>query len=217
MYTDVAPQLWTTNSAGWDGKGADLQCVVCRYCTDDRLLPSDTPASAVVVLLVTRETVAQNDASAYQVLAEPELVGHPAVSGPHTRFANFKVPGENLLAPPEAGAALIESSFGMSAALVGAMGVGIMQTVFEKALHFSKTDTRGGSVPIVQRQSVADLLIDIKMKLDASRLLTYRALDYVQNENVDAKIALEACLQAKIYGSDNAVDCATTAMKIIGV
>lgn len=190
---------------------------MCRYCTDDKLLPSDTPASAVVVLLVTRETVAQNDASAYEVLAEPELIGHPAVSGPHTRFTKFKVPGDNLLAAPEAGAALIESSFGMSAALVGAMGVGIMQTVFEKALHFSKTDTRGGSVPIVQRQSVADLLVDIKIKLDASRLLTYRALDYVQNENVDAKTALEACLQAKIYGSDNAVECATTAMKIIGV
>lgn len=190
---------------------------MCRYCTDDRLLLSDTLASAVVVLLVTRETIAQNNALAYQVLAEPELVGHPAVSGPHTRFTNFKVPGDNLLAAPEAGAALIESSFGMSAALVGAMGVGIMQTLFEKVLHFSKTDTRGGSVPIVQRQSVADLLIDIKMKLEASRLLTYRALDYVQNESIDAKIALEACLQAKIYGSDNAVDCATTAMKIVGM
>jgi alkylation response protein AidB-like acyl-CoA dehydrogenase len=190
---------------------------VCRYCTDDRLLPSDNPALAVVVLLVTRETIAQNDISAYKVLAEPELVGHPAVSGPHTRFTTFKVPGENLLAPPEAGAALIENSFGMSAALVGAMGVGIMQTVFEKALQFSKTDTRGGSVPIVQRQSVADLLIDIKIKLDSSRLLTYRALDYVQNEDVDAKTALEACLQAKIFGSDSAIDCATTAMKIIGM
>ncbi|EED23575.1 acyl-CoA dehydrogenase, putative [Talaromyces stipitatus ATCC 10500] len=210
-------KLWTTNSAGWDGKGADLQCVVCRYCTNDELLPTDTPASAVVVLLVTRETIAQNDDSAYQVLAEPELAGHPAVSGPHTRFTNFKVPGENLLAAPGVGATLIENSFGMSAALVGAMSAGIMQTVFEKALKFSKTDTRGGTVPIVQRQSVADLLIDLKIKLDASRLLTYRALDYVQNESVDAKTALEACLQAKIYGSDNAVDCTTAAMKIIGI
>lgn len=43
--------------------------------------------------------------------------------GPHTRFTEFKVPSENLLAPPEAGAALIKSSFGMSAALVSAMGV----------------------------------------------------------------------------------------------
>lgn len=192
--------------------------MVCRYCEGG---PEESPShdlqSSVVILIVTRETVAQNDPSSYTVLDEPELVGHPAVSGPHTRFANFMVPKENLLAPPDSAVDLVQQSFGVSAAMVGAMSVGIMRAAFEKALQFARSDSRGGSVPIIQRQSVADLLIKTKIKLDASRLLTWKALDSVQNGPGDEAVALEACLQAKIFSSENAVKCVSSAMKVVGM
>ncbi|OGM40787.1 hypothetical protein ABOM_011146 [Aspergillus bombycis] len=211
-------KLWTTNSAGWDRKGADLQCVVCRYCEGG---PESSPArdlrSSVVILIVTRENVALNGPSSYIVLDEPELVGHPAVSGPHTRFTNFKVPMENLLASPDSAVDIVKQSFGVSAAMVGGMAVGIMRAAFEKALRFAKTNNRGGLVPIIQRQSVADLLIKTKIKLDASRLLTWKALDSVQNGPGDEAAVLEACLQAKIFSSENAVKCVVSAMKVVGI
>ena len=151
------------------------------------------------------------------MLDEPELVGHSAVSGPHTRFSNFKVPVENLLASPDSAVDLVKQSFGISAAMVGGMAVGIMRAAFDKALQFAKSDNRGGLVPIIQRQSVADLLVKTKIKLDASRLLTWKALDSVQNGPGDEAAGLEACLQAKIFSSENAVKCVVRAMKIVGM
>jgi alkylation response protein AidB-like acyl-CoA dehydrogenase len=52
--------------------------------------------------------------------------------------------------------------------LVGAMGVGLQRAAFNVALALSR-DTRGGTVPIGQRQSVADLLINIKIRTETSR------------------------------------------------
>ncbi|KAJ5116951.1 acyl-CoA dehydrogenase [Penicillium angulare] len=206
-------KLWTTNSAGWDGKGADLQCVVCRAVSPSGETGNELH-EAVVILLVTRDTIRENNPSAYSLIEEPELVGHKAVSGPHTRFCEFVVPSKNLLAAPAEGAGLVEKAFGMSAGFVGAMSVGIMRAAFENALQFSKQDSRGGISPIIERQSVADQLIAIKIQLDAARLLTWNAMDALQNGRENA---LEACLQAKIFGSDNAVESVVSAMKVIGI
>ena len=204
-------QLWTTNSGGWDGKGADLQCVVCRQeqtangMNGDHHGTNDHPAQSTIILLVTRGTVADNDPKAYEILDEPELMGHPATTGPHSRFTEFRVPDANVLVIGEAAASLVEQSFTASAAFVGAFSVSIMRASFDAALKFAKTDSRGGTVPILQRQSVADLLIDIKMRTDACRLLTWKAIHCLENGPGDFKARQELCLEAKIFPSDNAV------------
>lgn len=151
------------------------------------------------------------------MLSEPELGGHIASSGPHSRFTNLRVPAENVLAPPGKGALVIEQTFGMSAAIVGAMSVSIMKAVFEAALDFAKSDTRGGATPILERQSVADVLIDIKMKIEASRLLTWKAMHCLENGPGDMSARLELALEAKIYCSDNATKCCVDAMKVVGM
>lgn len=127
------------------------------------------------------------------------------------------MPEENLLAAPGTGTAIVEQAFGTSAALVGALSVGIMRAAFEASLRFAKTDTRGGAVPLLQRQSVADLLIDIKMRADASRLLTWKALHGLQHGPGDFKARLELCLQAKVFCSDRAVQCVEDAMRVVGM
>ena len=170
-----------------------------------------------MILMVTREIIEKNDPGAYQILSDPELGGHEAASGPHSRFTNLRVPGENLLAAPGKGAQLIEQTFGASAAIVGAMSVSIMRAAFEAALEFAKTETRGGSVPIIERQSVADLLIGIKMRTETSRLLTWKALHCLENGPGDVGARLELCLEAKIFCSDSAVQCCVDAMKLVGM
>lgn len=123
----------------------------------------------------------------------------------------------NLLAPPGKGVEVVEQTFGSSAAIVGAMSVGIMRAAFEAALSFAKSDTRGGTVPIIQHQSVADLLIDIKMKIETSRLLTWKALHAIENGPGGWKARLEMALHAKIFCSENAVACVVDAMKAVGI
>lgn len=217
-------QLWTTNSGGWDGRGADLQCVVCRktgmangvtHVNGDGA--THDPAQSIIVLLVTRETVARNSSEAYTMLDEPELLGHPATSGPHSRFTDFRVPDDQVLAEGIAAAALIEQSFTASAALVGAFSVSIMRAAFEAALEFAKGDTRGGSVPIIQRQSVADLLMDMKMRIDACRLLTWKALHALENGPGDFHARQELCLEVKILASETCVRSVMNAMSAVGM
>lgn len=151
------------------------------------------------------------------MISEPELMGHIAASGPLSRYTNFKVPVANVLAPRGKGAALVEKAFSVSAALVGAMAVGTMRTAFEAALKFAREDSRGGTVPILERQSPADLLINVKIKIDTSRILVWKALSGMEKEAGDEQSRYEACLQAKVYCSDQAVTAVWEAMQLVGV
>ncbi|KAM0514997.1 hypothetical protein ACHAPE_006319 [Trichoderma viride] len=216
-YVVNGEKLWTTNSAGWDGKGAALSCLCCRYSEDGGPQdPQDDPSSNIIVLLVTRDTVAQNDPGAYQKIEEPNLMGHVAASGPLTKYTNFKVPVTDVLAPGN-GASVIERAFSMSAALAGAMSVGIMRAAFEAALKFAREDSRRGTVPVIERQSAADLLINAKLKIDTSRILVWKALDGVEKGTGDDRSRYEACLQAKIYCSDQAVAAVWDTMQLVGM
>jgi len=205
--------MWATNCPGWDDRGADLQCLVCRYSQDGKDQdPEADPADAIMILLVTRDVVESNEKSAYQVLKHIEIPGHSSTAGPHTRFTEFRVPGHNLLAAPGKGAQIVAHSFTSSAALVGAMSVGVMSAAFEAALEFAKSDARGGAQSLLSRQSVSDLLMDIKMRTDAARFLTWKACNAHDNGK-----GPELCLEAKIYCSDLAVKSVVDAMSAVGM
>lgn len=194
-------KMWATNCAGWDDRGAELQCVTCRFAEDSR----------IAIVLVSRADIAANDDSSYQVISHPSTVGHQAVSGPHVRFQGLRVPIGNML--EGRGEEIAEMAFTMSAVIVGAMSVGVMRRCFELALAFCKTETRGGKVPILEKQSVVDLLISIKMRLNASRALTWRASCALGQTPDGPELAYEA----KVFCSDNAVQAVVEAMNAVGV
>ncbi|KAF2739453.1 hypothetical protein EJ04DRAFT_519531 [Polyplosphaeria fusca] len=211
-------KLWTTNSSGWDNRGADIQCVVCRQGRPNEPQdPNVDPASNILILIVTREDISHNDASAYQVLSDPELPGFTSANGPHSKFTNLRIPSSNLLCAPGKGAQIVEQTFGSSAALVGAMCVGIMRSAFDAALAFCKTDTRGGTVPIIQHQSVADKLIDIKMRVEAARALTWKALSGIEKGPGGWENRIETALEAKVWCSEQVTKCVVDAMSVVGM
>ncbi|KAH7080638.1 acyl-CoA dehydrogenase/oxidase [Paraphoma chrysanthemicola] len=213
-------KLWTTNSGGWDQRGADLQCVVCREGQPNEPQdPDSDPSSRVLVLLVTREDIARNDFSAFQVLSDSELGGHKSVNGPHSRFTNLRVPYANTLAPPGQGAQLVERTFGMSAAIVGAMSVGLMRHAFDAALEFCKTDTRGGTTTIIRHSSVSNRLIDTKMRIEAARALTWKAMSVLESKdgNISWEQRLEIALEAKIWCSEQVVGVVEACMGVVGM
>lgn len=161
--------------------------------------------------------IAANAPGAYTVLAEPELAGFPSASGPHTRFTDLRVPQANLLCAPGEGAQVVEKTFGTSAALVGAMGVGIARAAFEAALAFARGEDRGGMVKLLERQSVADLLIDVKMRTEAARMLTWKALKGMEQGAGNWETRLELALEAKIFSSESAVRSVVDCMKAVGM
>lgn len=112
--------MWASNCGGWDDRGADIECLVCRYSQDGSPQdPSADPADSILILLVTRDIIARNDPAAYEVLKHIETPGHSSTTGPHVRYTEFRVPEHNLLAAPGRGAPIIIQCFTATASLVG--------------------------------------------------------------------------------------------------
>lgn len=209
-------KIWATNSAGWDFRGADLACVVCRDVTTTTK-PDANPEDSIMIILVTRTDLERSGEGSFQVLRHVSTAGHTSTSGPHIKYTNVRVPAKNVLCSPGEGAAIASGSFDCSAVLVGAMSVGLMRAAFDAALSFAKEDCRGGSVPLLERQSVADILSGIKMQTEACRALTWKAAHALENGPGDYNARRELALAAKVYCSDAAVKAVVDAISAVGV
>lgn len=187
-----------------------MQCVACRIIGS---APAEDVRGQTAIIIVTREDIAANNAEAYSVVSHPETLGHTAVSGPHVRYSKLRVPRSNLLAPPGRGADVVDMTFTASAVLVGAMGVGIMRQTFDRALGWAKNNTRGSKETMVHKQSVADLLIQIKTRCEASRALVWKAAHCFGR----TKFGAELCYESKILGSESAVASVQDAINLVGV
>ena len=141
-------------------------------------------------------------------------VGHRTHFLPQFRFDDVFAPHANLLGEQGGGFALTAASFTGAAALVGIFGVALMRAAFDFALHFARTERRGGLHPIIEHQAVGFALADAKTSIEATRSLTWRACHAVDNKS---SAASELAIQAKIYGSEMAVRVITDLMRVVGV
>jgi butyryl-CoA dehydrogenase len=123
-------------------------------------------------------------------------------------------PFENLLGDEGAGLRLSGASFAGAAALIGMLGVALMRTAFDHALHFARTERRAGVVPIIEHQAVGYALADAKMAIETTRALSWRACCAV---DVGHPAAQELANHSKIFGSETAVRVITDLMRVVGV
>lgn len=198
---------WASSSGGWDFKGPAVLCLLCRFSAQG---PPEKALGFVVI--TTKEFQAKANVGAFQVVNDIETLGFRAASGPRTKFTNFRVPVKNILAQPGAGALVNIAAFTESAALVGAGAAGLMRSCFAHTLNFVKTEKRGGSMPTINYQAVGDLLTSMKMREETTRYLTWKACHYL-----DTTGEAELAYQAKVYGSENAIQCVLEGMQAVGV
>ena len=193
---------WVSSATGWDRKGADVLCVVCRTDADA------PPDKAISVIAVERP--------AHGIVFERAIdsVGHRAHLTPQFGFEDVAAPRHNLLGQEGGGLALSAASFTGTAALVGILGVALMRAAFEFALHFARTERRGGIFPIIEHQAVGYALVDAKMAIESARYLSWRACHAVDAQSPAAD---ELAIQAKIYGSETAVRVITDLMRVVGI
>ena len=130
------------------------------------------------------------------------------------RFENVSTPRNNLLGEEGKGLALTAASFTGTAALVGILGVALMRSAFDFALHFARTERRGGIHPIIEHQAVGYALADAKIAIEAARYLSWRACHAVDTQSPAAD---ELAVQAKIYGSETAVRIIIDLMRVVGI
>ena len=94
---------------------------------------------------------------------------------------------------------------------IAALGLGIAQGAYEAALKYSK-ERHQFNKPISAFQGIAFKLADMATKIEAARLLTFRAADMKnRGMNVNKESAM-----AKLYTSEVAVDVANEAVQIFG-
>jgi len=123
-----------------------------------------------------------------------------------------RVPVDNMLGSDESTAFYgAMKTLEASRPLVAAGAVGIARAAYEYALDYSRKRKAFGG-PIAKKQSIAFMLADMKTKVDAARLLTWRAasmLDHGMPMNKEASIA-------KLFAADIAMEVTTDAVQILG-
>ncbi len=94
---------------------------------------------------------------------------------------------------------------------IAALSVGIAQGAFDAALRYSK-ERHQFNKPISAFQGISFKLADMATRIEASRLLTFRAAEL---KNLGKSVNKESAM-AKLYASEVAVEVANEAVQIFG-
>jgi len=126
-------------------------------------------------------------------------------------FTDCEVPEENLLGPRGAGFKQFLHVLDIGRIGVSAMGIGLAQGALDEALAYAK-ERRAFGQPISKFQAIQSKLADISSRLEAARLLTYKAAVLKdQGKNFTLTAA-----QAKLESGRLAVRAAEEAVQIHG-
>jgi alkylation response protein AidB-like acyl-CoA dehydrogenase len=126
-------------------------------------------------------------------------------------FEDCRVPVANRLGREGRGVAVFESSMEWERGCILANCLGVMQRQLEECVSHARARKQFGR-PIGKFQSVANRLVDMKVRLDTSRPLVYR-IGRLKDEGADA--TTEAAV-AKLYVSDCYVKSSLDAVQIFG-
>ncbi|MCS1349976.1 acyl-CoA dehydrogenase family protein [Mechercharimyces sp. CAU 1602] len=94
---------------------------------------------------------------------------------------------------------------------VAAAAVGVARAAYEYALDYAHTRKQFGR-PIFKNQAIAFMLAEMRMKIDAARLLAWRAADQADRGE---SCAVEGSI-AKAYAAEVAMEVTTNAVQILG-
>lgn len=111
----------------------------------------------------------------------------------------MRVPRGNLLGAEGQGVDLTRNAFLPGGVSIGIFATAAKRQAFDIAYRFALTEKRGGPVPIIEHQAVSDMLADAKGKIEAVRLLAWRALDAVMSMHPSGP---ELAPHARIFGSE---------------
>jgi alkylation response protein AidB-like acyl-CoA dehydrogenase len=121
------------------------------------------------------------------------------------------VPADAVLGGVGAGSTLFTHSMDWERTCLFAFNVGVMERLLEKAVDYARTRQQFGK-PISKFQAVSHKIADMKTRLEAARLLIYRA---AWRLNRSRTVSLDASM-AKLFVSESLLDGALTTAHILG-
>jgi alkylation response protein AidB-like acyl-CoA dehydrogenase len=126
-------------------------------------------------------------------------------------FENCKVPKENIVWEEGKGFNFAMNTLNGGRIGIAAQALGIAEASLEAAVKYSKERKAFGK-EIANLQAIQFKLADMAMKLDAAKLLTFKA---AAMKDAGKKYYAEAAM-AKLYASKIAVECALEAIQVHG-
>ncbi|MCT4642383.1 MAG: acyl-CoA dehydrogenase family protein [Bacteriovoracaceae bacterium] len=140
-----------------------------------------------------------------------DKMGHRSSDTRGIRFENVKVPKDHMLGAPGEGWSIAMKTLDHSRPLVAASAVGGAKRALDESVKYSKERKQFG-VSIAKHQGVSFMLADMAMKVEASRLLTYKAASLLDAGQRNTEIAS----YAKAFAADSCMQIATDAVQIYG-
>jgi L-prolyl-PCP dehydrogenase len=124
---------------------------------------------------------------------------------------NCRVPGEQMLGKPGAGMAIFNSSMRWERSCILASTVGTMSRQLERSISYARERKQFGE-SIGHFQAVSHRIVEMKLRLETSRLLLYR-LAWLLDQGKPA--ALESAL-TKLHLSESFLQSSLDALQIYG-
>ncbi|TWG07833.1 acyl-CoA dehydrogenase family protein [Saccharopolyspora dendranthemae] len=195
-YVVNGTKMWITNA-----RHADPLPVLVK--TD----PAASPAHrGMSVLLVDADT------PGLEVTRDIGKLGYKGTESCEVVLTDVRVPASQLLGGVEGrGMQQALSSLETGRINIAARSVGIAQRAYEEALGYARDRTAFGQA-IGEFQAVQLRIAEIAVRLQSARLMTYWAASRMDDGvRMDAESGM-----AKIFASEQALACATDAMRIHG-
>lgn len=126
-------------------------------------------------------------------------------------FVNVELPAESLLGSVGGGLAVFNSSMEWERSFILASALGSMHHQLDRCIEHARTRRQFGQ-PIGQFQSVANRIVDMKVRLETSRLLIYQVAWLKVNGR---SIGLESAM-AKLHVSEAYLQSSLDAVQIHG-
>jgi alkylation response protein AidB-like acyl-CoA dehydrogenase len=138
-------------------------------------------------------------------------MGQRAIVNAELFLEGAELPGDRRLGEEGEGFSGLMQTFDRSRITLGAAATGLARAALEYAVEYAKTREQFGK-PIAEHQAVAFRLADMATRVDAARLLVWRAARRVDaGELVTAEAAM-----AKLYASETAMWCTWAAVQTLG-
>jgi alkylation response protein AidB-like acyl-CoA dehydrogenase len=138
-------------------------------------------------------------------------MGQRAIVNAEMFLEAVELPEDRRLGEEGEGFSGLMRTFDRSRITLGAAATGLARAALEYAVEYAKTREQFGK-PIGEHQAVAFRLADMATRVDASRLLVWRAA-----RRVDAgEDATKEAAMAKLFASETAMWCTWAAVQTLG-
>jgi alkylation response protein AidB-like acyl-CoA dehydrogenase len=201
-------KMWVTN-----GLMADLVFVLMKNDTK-----ADPPYTGMTCFITEKEPGASENTGKFAGLTVPpksKKRGYKGVESTELVYDGYRCPPDRILGGEEAGLGQgfrqMMDSLEVGRVNVAARGVGLGQRALELALRYSQERKTFGK-PIAHHQAIQFKLADMGVKVEAARLLTYKA---ARMKDAGQRSDLEAGM-AKLYASEAAKEVVDDALRIHG-